>query len=321
MIYIFWFLGLLGAILIALLFIKIKVRLVYNEDEAFVQLKYSFFSYQIDLKEKVDALADNLEQKAKETLDNMQEDDPLKNVDFKREKQVLTLKPTDKEVLAKHKVSSEELKAKSLQNKGQAQRFEQSKKIEKTSIQQKKDANHKCDATVEKKSWFEKWNVLKFNRAQKRIDKQASKKRDHINKRIDKIQFKEKREKLFLTIKQYKIYLEVGLRILRRFVSRIHIHQLFSYLNFNVEDPMLNGCLLGMAWGVNANVYRFIQTHVKKVNKLDFDVKTQFSGNNIFIKFECIISVRLVDIIMVFLLSLRDLLIIRKTYKLKEDMI
>ncbi|MGL4373940.1 MAG: hypothetical protein ACRCS6_09175 [Turicibacter sp.] len=150
--------------------------------------------------------------------------------------------------------------------------------------------------------------------------KKRVKQKKQVTKKIEKIKAEAKLKVFFIRVKQIKMYIQKGRRLIYRLIGRIHVHKIVTSLKFNVEDPMLNGYLYGGLWTVSGHLFHYVTSHVKKVDELDYDIQTQFSGNNIFVTLECIVSITLADIILVLLLSLKDLLIIRKTYKLKEEL-
>ncbi|MTL83307.1 DUF2953 domain-containing protein, partial [Turicibacter sanguinis] len=145
-------------------------------------------------------------------------------------------------------------------------------------------------------------------------------KRVKKKKRVEKTQEKVSRPKLRQMIRKFKLLFKTGKRVLVRFTKKIRVHQLDSVIHFSVDDPMLNGCLLGSLWAMQANVYGFISRYVKKVDHYHFDVLSQFSGNRIFVDFTCIVSFKLVDIIVVLLTSFRDLMTILKLIRKEEDL-
>lgn len=130
-----------------------------------------------------------------------------------------------------------------------------------------------------------------------------------------KLDFKE----IKMMIHRGKVILKEGKTILIRLTTRIKVRKLESDIEFSLDDAMTTGCLLGFAWSVQANIYRFIERYVKKIEHYRFDVKSKFSGNSIFLNLSCILSFRIVDIIIVLILSLEELLTIKKMLKLEEE--
>jgi len=118
---------------------------------------------------------------------------------------------------------------------------------------------------------------------------------------------------------RFKTIFKRGKYILYRFLSRIRIHKLESILYFSVDEPALNAQLMATIWATEANFYHFIQKHFKKVDSHKFDLKSQFSGNEIFLETSCIISLRIVDIIIVVLWSLKDILKIKRMITLEKE--
>lgn len=143
---------------------------------------------------------------------------------------------------------------------------------------------------------------------------------------VKKEKVKEKKVKKKLDIKELKrmwyrgkiIFKECKV-ILIRLTTRIKINKLDSLIEFSLNDAMTTGCMLGVIWGIEANIYRFIERYVKKIESYHFDVKSKFSGNSIFLNLSCILSFRLVDIIIVLLLSFKELLTIKRMVKLEEE--
>ena len=82
---------------------------------------------------------------------------------------------------------------------------------------------------------------------------------------------------------------------------------------------MTTGCIIGALWTFQANFYAFIERYVKKVDHYHFDVKSKFKGNSLFISLSCILSFRIVDIILVLLLSFKELLTIKRMLKIEEE--
>ena len=120
-------------------------------------------------------------------------------------------------------------------------------------------------------------------------------------------------------ISRGKVIVKEAKTILIRLTTRIKIKRLESDIEFSLDDAMTTGCLLGFMWSVQANIYRFIERYVKKIDHYHFDVKSKFSGNSIFLNLSCILSFRIVDIIIVLILSLEELLTIKKMLKLEEE--
>lgn len=140
----------------------------------------------------------------------------------------------------------------------------------------------------------------------------------------EKVKEKKVKKKLNLNeikkmISRGKVILKEAKTVLVRLTTRIRIQKLDSEIEFSLDDAMTTGCLLGLMWAVQANIYRFIQRYVKTIQSYHFDVKSKFSGNSIFLNLSCILSFRIVDIIIVLLLSFKELLTIKKMLKLKEE--
>ena len=147
----------------------------------------------------------------------------------------------------------------------------------------------------------------------KKIKKERPIKQRKVKKKLDWSHIRFMHRKFKLIYKESK-------KILVRFTRRIKVHELDSVIEFNVDDPMLNGCLIGAIWAVQANIFSFISRYVKVMEHYHFDVVSQFSGNRIFMDLTCIVSIRIVDIIIVLLSSFKDLMTIKKTIRLEEDL-
>ena len=128
------------------------------------------------------------------------------------------------------------------------------------------------------------------------------------------------KEKLRVLIRKFKILFRSGKRVLIRMVKKIRVHSLDSIVHFSVDDPMLNGCLIGGVWALQSNIYGMISRYVKNVDHYHFDVLSQFSGNRIFVDCTCIVSFKLVDIIVVLFKSFKDLKVILQTVRTEEDL-
>ena len=107
--------------------------------------------------------------------------------------------------------------------------------------------------------------------------------------------------------------IKIGKRIILRFISRLRIEKLLLDISFNVDDPLTNAMIYANLWPLIGNTLATIQQFVKEIKTCHYDVKTQFTGNDLFVKFECILTVRMVDIIIVLILSVRDFF---QTYQL-----
>ena len=143
---------------------------------------------------------------------------------------------------------------------------------------------------------------------------------------VKKEKVKEKKVKKKLDIKELKRLFHRGKVIFKeckvvliRLTTRIKINKLDSLIEFSLNDAMTTGCMLGVIWGIEANIYRVIERYVKKIESYHFDVKSKFSGNSFFLNLSCILSFRLVDIIIVLLLSFKELLTIKRMVKLEEE--
>ena len=225
-----YFLLFLLCLFILLIFVKIKIRVVFQDESRFVQVKYLFFKYKMDL----NPMMKELEKNAELSADKMKDE-----VTVKKEEVVVKTKTVEQKVIEDSMELDEKPK-------------------------------------------------IKVKRVKKK-------------KRVEKTQEKVSRPKLRQMIRKFKLLLD-------------------SVIHFSVDDPMLNGCLLGSLWAMQANVYGFISRYVKKVDHYHLDVLSQFSGNRIFVEFTCIVSFKLVDIIVVLLTSFRDLMTILKLIRKEEDL-
>ncbi len=244
-----YFLLFLLCLFILLIFVKIKIRVVFQDESRFVQVKYLFFKYKMDL----NPMMKELEKNAELSADKMKDE-----VTVKKEEVVVKTKTVEQKVIEDSMELDEKPK-------------------------------------------------IKVKRVKKK-------------KRVEKTQEKVSRPKLRQMIRKFKLLFKTGKRVLVRFTKKIRVHQLDSVIHFSVDDPMLNGCLLGSLWAMQANVYGFISRYVKKVDHYHLDVLSQFSGNRIFVDFTCIVSFKLVDIIVVLLTSFRDLMTILKLIRKEEDL-
>ena len=153
--------------------------------------------------------------------------------------------------------------------------------------------------------------------------------KDHQSKKIrvtKEEKFKEKKVKKQLNLKKLKKILHRFKRIfkeskivLRRVTKQIKINKLDSWIEFSVNDAMTTGCLLGVIWGIQANIYALIERYVKKIESYHFNVTSKFNGNSILLNLSCILSFRLGNIIIVLLLSFKELLRIKRLVKLEEE--
>ena len=159
-------------------------------------------------------------------------------------------------------------------------------------------------------------------------DRLNAKKEEKIKKvkrkkqKTKKVKVKKKLDMSYIRFmyRKFKLIYKVSKKVLIRFTHRIRVHELDSVIHIDVNDPMLNGCLIGGIWGLQANIYAFISRYVKVMEHYHFDVKSQFSGNQIFMDLTCIVSIRIVDIIVVLLSSFKELMTIKKTIRLEEDL-
>lgn len=244
-----YFLLFLLFLFIFLIFVKIQVQIVFQDEARFVQVRYLFFKYKMDL----NPMIKELEKKAELSTDKVKEE-----VTVKKTEEVVETKTVEDKVIEESKPS---------------------------------------DELPEKK--------------RKRVKKK---------KRVEKTEKKVSRKKLRAMIRKFKVLFKTGKRVLVRFTKKIRVHKLDSVIHFSVDDPMLNGCLIGGLWALQSNVFGFISHYVKRIDSYHFDVLSQFSGNRIFVDFTCIVSFKLVDIIVVLMTSFKDLMTILKIVRKEEDL-
>lgn len=206
----------------------------------------------------------------------------------------LFTKEAKEDVVQKAEDAAEQVKEKSVVKK-----MEQEVKIE-TVKEMNTDQTDRLNAKKEEK-------IKKVKRKKQRTKKVK------VKKKLDRSYIRFMHRKFKLIYKELK-------KVLIRFTRRIRIHELDSVIHLDVNDPMLNGCLIGGIWGLQANIYAFISRYVKVMEHYHFDVKSQFSGNRIFMDLTCIVSIRIVDIIVVLLSSFKELMTIKKTIRLEEDL-
>lgn len=147
----------------------------------------------------------------------------------------------------------------------------------------------------------------------KKVKKERWVKKKKVKKKLDW-------SHLRFMYRKFKLIYQEAKKILVRFTKRVKIHELDSVIEFNVDDPMINGCLIGAIWTIQANIFSFISRYVKVMEHYHFDVISQFSGNRIFMDLTCIVSIRIVDIIIVLFSSFKELMTIKKTIRLEEDL-
>lgn len=123
------------------------------------------------------------------------------------------------------------------------------------------------------------------------------------------------RQTIHLYFELFRRAKQVALRLTRRF--KITVLNLEVTANF--EDPMLNAMVYVGLWSVVSSSLLALQQYVKVIKECHYEVKSQFSGNRFFILAECIVTVRIVDIIIVALLSISDIKKIMRTLKQKEE--
>lgn len=242
--YFFLFLLLLFLFLI---FIKIKVYIIFQDESRYVQIRYLFFKYKIDLRSI------------------------MKGFDSKAESQIEKVK--DQVTVEKEE---EKIEPKTI-----------------TVVEQSQEYNEPP-----------KKKIRRFKKKEK----------------VKEVKQEVSKPKLRALIRKFKILFRTGKRVLIRMTKKIRVHSLDSVVHFSVDDPMLNGCLIGGVWALQSNIYGMISRYVKAIDDYHFDVLSQFSGNRIFVDFTCIVSFKLVDIIVVLLTSFEDLKVILKTIRTEEDL-
>lgn len=129
---------------------------------------------------------------------------------------------------------------------------------------------------------------------------------------------KQRRLSRTLSINEIKEIVMIVKKILYRFLSCFKINRLDSTLHFSIDDPFINAQLLAVFLAIEANCYRFLQKRLKKTDHHRFNISSQFAGNQLFLETSCIVSVRIGDIMMAALLSLKNILKIKKMIKIEK---
>lgn len=156
-------------------------------------------------------------------------------------------------------------------------------------------------------------HVLKKERgATKKKTKKVKVKQKKVTRKLDFQAIKS-------MIRRGKVIFKLSKKVLIRLTNRIRIHRLESMIDVSLDDAMTTGCLIGGLWALEANGHAFIERHVKKVDDYHFDVSSKFKGNSLFLSLSCILSFRIADIILVLLLSFKELLTIKRMLKVEEE--
>lgn len=249
-----YFLLVLLGIIILLLFIRIKVEIFIQNQNGWVELRYLWFKYRVNVD---DVLSQSMKEEGSQQIHEV--------------KKVAEEKATKTEVkeVVKVKTKPKVVTVEKPETKGQ--------KVEKVTVKKKEKVKEK-----------------------------------QVKHKLD---FKEIKQ----MIHRGKVIVKEARTVLVRLTTKIRIQKLDSVIEFSLDDAMTTGCLLGVIWGIQANIYRFIERYVKKIDDYHFDVKSKFNGNSIFLNLSCILSFRIVDIIIVLLLSFKELLTIKRMLKLEEE--
>ena len=136
-----------------------------------------------------------------------------------------------------------------------------------------------------------------------------TKQKENNNVKVNKAKTKISKEEptLFEKIDNYLQIFTRSKLIIQRFAKRLNVQTLNVFLVANVDDPMLNAMVYASLWTGLSTCLSFVNQYVKKIEQCKYDVSTQFSGNNFFAQLECIVTVRIVDIIIVGILSIKDI--------------
>jgi len=196
-----------------------------------------------------------------------------------------------------NEILNEKVNAKSIKDKSQTQR----------------SSNEYTDVRFGKEeSKTESKNVAQTQRKKKGSKAPKGRRWSKALKPINLYYFKTYFQRFKLILKEVKI-------VLYRLLSRLKIYQLESILYFNVDDPFLNAQLIAVFWTLEANFCRFLHQRFRKVHHHEFNVKSNFSGSDLFLELSCIVSFRIVDIIVVVMSSLKELLTIKRMVTLEKE--
>ena len=269
---VYFFIGLL-ALLIGLIWVRIKVELKFTKQEQWLEMRFLILKYRIDFKEGL----------------TTKERSYLKPKLSKRRKKKATLKMPEE-----------------FQNG-----YEGNPRVEplKSEFMNANDSDSKYSekaADVKgKRGWLKAPKSLRRLKAPEVI-------RLNILERM----------KVSYYLAQYQrfkgIFKETKL-IFYRLLKRIRIYHLDSLLHFNVDDPMLNAQLMAVLWSLEANLHRFIKQRFRRLDKHQFNIKSEFDGQDLFLETSCLVSFRIIDIIVVILGSLKEIFTIKRMINLEEE--
>ncbi len=252
-----YFLLVLLGLIIILSFIKIKVELFLNQQDGWIELRYLWLKYRLEM---TDFLKDSTKEKVESQFARVQEET----------KQELT-----------------------------RVEFKETVKVKKEPIVDPSPSMPKKEMGGTRKKRRKKTRAVKI-------------KQKKVTRKLDMRAIKS-------MIRRGKTIFKLSRKVLIRLTNRIRIHRLESMIDFSLDDAMTTGCIIGALWTFQANFYAFIERYVKKVDHYHFDVKSKFKGNSLFISLSCILSFRIVDIILVLLLSFKELLTIKRMLKIEEE--
>ena len=105
-----------------------------------------------------------------------------------------------------------------------------------------------------------------------------------------------------------------GQRVLPRLLKRISFHRVETTLAFSIDDPYYNAQLYGHAWAAEALVHRVLCQHFRKVRRHSFKVESSFKGYSFDVQARWTLGFCLAGLISALVLSLKDLLAIRKKW-------
>ena len=315
----YFFLGIL-LLLILIICIRFKAELNITKEEQWLEIRYLLFKYRIDLKKIFEEKLNINKFKNMMTADVQYENQKAETVHEKEEKKDVDEIQANKDVLKKetkliNEKSKEQKELPQLENP-QTIEVEVSKK--KSMLKAPKASTLKGPKTKElkfkipgMKTFYIKIPKLKRPKLKKWLKAPKVK---NINF-MTKININYLRKQYY----RFKTIYKEAKQILFRLLAKIRIHRLESALHFNVDDPALNAYLIAGFWAIEANIYRWLRKYFKKVNHHKFDVKSQFSGNDIFLEMSCIVSLRIVDIIIVVLFSLKEIFTIKRMLTTEKE--
>lgn len=276
----YFFLGLLVLFLL-LIWIRIKVELKITKQERWIEIRFLMLKYRIDFAADINI---------KNNLNHQQGW-------FKGKKGA--------------KITRESMDGRKRFESQQGVQAMTSDPID--TDENKEDLTMNCSESLYVQEEVEDKNKRSWLRAPKAIRVRASK--------VLKFKFLEQlRVSYYFTqFQRFKGIFKEAKIIFYRLLKRIKIYRLDSLLHFNVDDPMLNAQLMAVLWSLEANFYRSLKKKFRRVKDHQFKIKSEFSGQNLFLETSCIVSFRIVDIIVVILCSLKEIFAIKKMVTLEEE--